>query len=324
MPTTDPKKKQEQNWQNRYGISRRAYNRLHDYQNGMCAACGGPPGAEDGVFRIDHDHATGKVRGLLCLQCNAALGNVHDKPEVLARLKLYLEAHAPIPALPAVAGDSPLGPQQLITHAPGTDRVAEGKDPRIPTPEVIAALKGHGMTEAEIAQEFDLDRPTVRALYTEAQRSTRAENARDVLLQQALPHALATIIQAVQEGDAKTAMNLAKGLGVLRDKVEVKEEKKDGLGKPSFEAWRERVTTVTTERVSVALRSEQPALDASAEAACDAEWTTDSPSAEEGREPAGQTGLAPRLPGLAGGGLHAIAPENPPTSPGATGSLRTV
>lgn len=39
---------------------------------------------------VDHDHVTGKVRGLLCRQCNSALGFAGDNPERLERLARYL------------------------------------------------------------------------------------------------------------------------------------------------------------------------------------------------------------------------------------------
>jgi hypothetical protein len=61
-------------------------------QNGKCAICGilldGPK-----AFQIDHDHATGKVRGALCPPCNIGLGAFHDSPEVLRSAIDYLERH---------------------------------------------------------------------------------------------------------------------------------------------------------------------------------------------------------------------------------------
>jgi hypothetical protein len=41
-------------------------------------------------MHIDHDHITGKVRGLLCTQCNIALGMTHDDPGLLTKLAEYL------------------------------------------------------------------------------------------------------------------------------------------------------------------------------------------------------------------------------------------
>lgn len=40
---------------------------------------------------IDHDHTTGKFRGVLCHSCNLALGHLHDNPEIICKLLNYLE-----------------------------------------------------------------------------------------------------------------------------------------------------------------------------------------------------------------------------------------
>ncbi|MGE0576133.1 MAG: endonuclease VII domain-containing protein [Reyranella sp.] len=60
-------------------------------QEGRCKICRRP--AEEGqwkVLRVDHDHATGKIRGLLCHHCNVALGHFGDSPELLERAAEYL------------------------------------------------------------------------------------------------------------------------------------------------------------------------------------------------------------------------------------------
>jgi hypothetical protein len=55
-------------------------------QGGICAIC-----RETKIDRIDHDHKTGKVRGLLCHCCNAALGLFRDLPDRLRAAAEYLE-----------------------------------------------------------------------------------------------------------------------------------------------------------------------------------------------------------------------------------------
>lgn len=73
----------------RHGLTEETFAALLEAQGGGCAICGSTePG--NGSFRIDHDHDTGQVRGLLCHKCNVALGLMGDDPERLARAAAYL------------------------------------------------------------------------------------------------------------------------------------------------------------------------------------------------------------------------------------------
>lgn len=78
--------------QRKYGITADEYQELHDAQGGVCAIC---RRSEEAVGRsrlsIDHDHVTGKTRGLLCGQCNIGLGNFQDDPALLTVAAGYLE-----------------------------------------------------------------------------------------------------------------------------------------------------------------------------------------------------------------------------------------
>lgn len=74
----------------KYGITVEDYVRMLVEQNGRCAICLSEyPGPN--AFHVDHDHATGKVRGLLCTRCNPGLGYFRDDPELLARAIEYLK-----------------------------------------------------------------------------------------------------------------------------------------------------------------------------------------------------------------------------------------
>lgn len=79
----------------RYGITKADFDALYDAQDGACALCGKTDGAareavgERYWLHIDHDHETGRVRGLLCFACNNGLG-FFSTPELLARADEYL------------------------------------------------------------------------------------------------------------------------------------------------------------------------------------------------------------------------------------------
>lgn len=80
-----------------FGISIETYNALLDVQNGRCAIC---HQKETDTLRgkvkslaVDHDHNTGKIRGLLCSSCNKAIGFLRDNPEIALRAATYLEEH---------------------------------------------------------------------------------------------------------------------------------------------------------------------------------------------------------------------------------------
>lgn len=64
---------------------------MFDQQNGRCAICeSADPGAGKSRFAVDHDHVTGRVRGLLCNPCNKGLGMFQDSPMRLKRAAEYV------------------------------------------------------------------------------------------------------------------------------------------------------------------------------------------------------------------------------------------
>jgi hypothetical protein len=74
----------------KYGITLVDYNKMFEEQGGCCAACGEYQSKFKRSLAVDHDHKTGKIRGLLCKNCNAALGNVRDNINTLDGLIKYL------------------------------------------------------------------------------------------------------------------------------------------------------------------------------------------------------------------------------------------
>ena len=67
------------------------YLQLLDKQKGCCAICGLHELEHNGKLHVDHNHETGKVRGLLCTRCNTALGKFKESPTILESAVKYLE-----------------------------------------------------------------------------------------------------------------------------------------------------------------------------------------------------------------------------------------
>lgn len=74
----------------KYGITLKEYDEMFHAQGGRCAGCGIMP-TSDKPLAIDHCHKSSKVRGLLCSNCNLALGNAKDNTNTLKNLIVYLE-----------------------------------------------------------------------------------------------------------------------------------------------------------------------------------------------------------------------------------------
>ena len=81
---------QERYFRTTYGIDYWDWALLFNSQDGKCAGCGARLRFDETTC-VDHAHETGRVRGLLCRDCNLCLGNVRDNPGTLKRLVAYLE-----------------------------------------------------------------------------------------------------------------------------------------------------------------------------------------------------------------------------------------
>lgn len=82
----------------KYGLTPADYARMLEEQGGVCAICGGEPQTNGKArFNVDHCHATGRVRSLLCFPCNSGIGRFKDDPELLRKAIAYLERHAVTP-----------------------------------------------------------------------------------------------------------------------------------------------------------------------------------------------------------------------------------
>ena len=74
-----------------YGITLEQYNELLLQQNHKCAICGKDEIQLKRKLAVDHDHKTGKIRGLLCNNCNIGLGNLQENINILKKCISYLE-----------------------------------------------------------------------------------------------------------------------------------------------------------------------------------------------------------------------------------------
>lgn len=83
-----PEKHRGRQYKKKYGISLQEYNSLLISQGGVCKSCGSPPSRRN--LDIDHDHSTGMIRGLLCSNCNTALGLLKEDPLRIKKLLEYL------------------------------------------------------------------------------------------------------------------------------------------------------------------------------------------------------------------------------------------
>jgi hypothetical protein len=74
-----------------FGITLEEYESL--IQDSPCAICGEvrPPFGNRSSMYLDHDHKTGRVRGVLCHQCNTGIGVFKDSPELLRAAIEYLD-----------------------------------------------------------------------------------------------------------------------------------------------------------------------------------------------------------------------------------------
>jgi len=77
----------------KYGITFDGFKTILKAQNFSCAICGVHQTELNYRMAVDHDHSTGKVRGLLCRPCNHAIGLLKDDPRNAARASEYLKAN---------------------------------------------------------------------------------------------------------------------------------------------------------------------------------------------------------------------------------------
>ena len=88
------KKKIEKSWRDKGMVfTIEEYGTLLENQNYGCGICGAKSNRNGSRLCVDHCHTTGKIRGLLCHECNTSLGKFNDDVSLLAKAITYLEKH---------------------------------------------------------------------------------------------------------------------------------------------------------------------------------------------------------------------------------------
>ena len=77
----------------KFGLTLEEYDAMLEAQGGGCFICGRPP-REDISLHVDHDHSTGRVRGILCFSCNNALADFQDDPSLLRKAACYVTSNS--------------------------------------------------------------------------------------------------------------------------------------------------------------------------------------------------------------------------------------
>jgi hypothetical protein len=80
-------------WLKQYGLTKETYQVMVNAQEGRCAVCRRKPqdcNRRNENLAVDHNHLTGKVRGLLCHHCNVAIGLASESADRLEMLARYL------------------------------------------------------------------------------------------------------------------------------------------------------------------------------------------------------------------------------------------
>ena len=85
---SNPQGERERHLVRKYGVTQADYDQMYAAQGGACAIC---RKTQKRAFDADHDHATGRVRGLLCTSCNRMIGHAGDNAGCLRAAADYLE-----------------------------------------------------------------------------------------------------------------------------------------------------------------------------------------------------------------------------------------
>jgi hypothetical protein len=132
----------------RYGIAAAEADAMLATQGGVCAICKVAP-----ARHVDHDHATGAVRALLCFNCNGGLGQFKDDPDVLRAAAEYVQFHTLSQRVIALAAAAGLGPVRAVR--PGQPPVGSQRRPSTYATSARSTGRSSGARRRQQAGEAD-------------------------------------------------------------------------------------------------------------------------------------------------------------------------
>jgi hypothetical protein len=98
-----PERTKDSRLKHSYGISAADYDQMFENQRGLCGICLKPEtrktkGGHISPLSVDHNHATGNVRALLCHNCNSALGQLKEDPQTMLNMFTYINTFREVAA----------------------------------------------------------------------------------------------------------------------------------------------------------------------------------------------------------------------------------
>jgi hypothetical protein len=113
-----PDRRRKQDLKRRYGVTPQEFERLVQLQASVCLICGRGSAAKRRrkFFCVDHDHDSGRIRGLLCNRCNTGLGHFNDDPRLLLKAAAYFDRPSPLSVIKG-------GPQLSLPLSAGGRRI---------------------------------------------------------------------------------------------------------------------------------------------------------------------------------------------------------
>lgn len=146
-----------------YRLNINQYEALYKKQQGRCAICKTSSSPKGNRFYVDHDHATGKVRGLLCASCNSGLGMFKDSLDLLQEAQSYLLNPIMDESIAAISEPDTIDRATKIENAKQEGRYASGiRNAKSKlTEDDVRGILASNLPARVVAETYKIDRTTV-------------------------------------------------------------------------------------------------------------------------------------------------------------------